>query len=378
MTEAIDLARTLIACPSVTPVDAGALDVVEKALIPLGFVCRRLPFGEGAERVDNLYARLGTGRPFFLFAGHTDVVPPGDGWQTDPFEPVIRDGMLIGRGAADMKGAIAAFIAAVAVFSRETPGFAGSIGLLLTGDEEGVARHGTKPAMEWMLAEGEIADACLVGEPTNPAAIGEMAKIGRRGSLNGVLTVRGRQGHVAYPHRADNPLPRLARMVVALTDTPIDEGSAHFEPSMLQITSIDTGNPAENVIPARARIMFNVRFNDLHTAADIEALVRARLDTISGDYDLSVRVSGESFLSPPGRLSDILIAAVAEETGRRPELSTSGGTSDARFLKDLCPVIEFGLAGQTMHQANECVAVEDIAALSRIYAGVLRRFFETS
>jgi succinyl-diaminopimelate desuccinylase len=376
----VTLSEALIRRPSVTPTDAGALDVLGNYLAKLGFKCRRLPFSQaGTPDVDNLYARYGTGAPNFCFAGHTDVVPPGDpaNWLSDPFQPVRRDGRLYGRGAADMKCAIAAFAVATARFLGKTNGdFAGSISFLITGDEEGPAINGTKKLLAWAQDKGESWDACVVGEPTNPKDMGEMIKIGRRGSLNGKLTVYGTQGHTAYPHLADNPIHRLARMVDALTSAELDQGSDHFQASTLQFSTIDVGNPATNVIPARANATFNVRFNDLHTSADVEAWAREKLDGIGGDYDLDVYVSGESFLTPPGRLSEILSAAVKEVTGKDPDLSTTGGTSDARFIKDYCPVAEFGLVSQTMHKANESVAVEDMQTLTKIYLTVLENFFD--
>lgn len=381
----IDLTQALIRCPSVTPADAGALDVLQAALEGLGFVCRRLPFGgdDGPDdenaRVDNLYARLGTAQPNFCFAGHTDVVPPGDlgDWRIDPFAPEIRDGELIGRGASDMKGAIAAFVAAAGRFIAESADFSGSISLLITGDEEGIAVNGTKRVLNWMRENGEAIDHCVVGEPTNPEKMGQMIKVGRRGSMNFDLAVTGDGGHVAYPHLASNPAHAIAAIVQALTGEPIDDGSDHFQPSNLQVTSIDVGNPATNVIPARATAKLNVRFNDLHTSDDIKAWVIERIEAHKGKLatDLKVHVSGESFLTPPGKLSELLSAAAEAEFGRTPELSTSGGTSDARFIKDHCPVAEFGLVGLTMHKIDERVAVADIEALTRVYTRVLNGYF---
>ncbi|MGB0681735.1 MAG: succinyl-diaminopimelate desuccinylase [Magnetovibrionaceae bacterium] len=370
----VSLSQDLIRCASVTPADAGALDVLQTALEGLGFTVQRLPFDD----VDNLYARLGTASPNFCFAGHTDVVPPGDSqaWEIDPFAGEVRDGLLWGRGASDMKSAIACFVTATERFlATKADGFAGSISLLITGDEEGDAVNGTTKVLDWLAEQGEVLDHCLVGEPTNPDALGDMIKIGRRGSMNGFLTVTGTQGHAAYPHLADNPIPRLARMLVSLTEEPLDEGSEHFQASTLAITTVDVGNPVTNVIPREARATFNVRFNDLHTSADVDAWVRKRLDLAGGDYDLRFRVSGESFLTPPGRLSDVVRAAVAEVTGREPELSTTGGTSDARFIKNYCPVVEFGIVGKTMHKVDERVAVEDVTRLTTIYEGVLERYF---
>lgn len=362
-----------------TPADAGALDSLEAALRPLGFACRRLPFGgAGTALVDNLFAKLGEGRPAFVFAGHTDVVPPGDpaAWSGDPFEPRIDDGVLYGRGAADMKGAIAAFVAAVSAYLDRRGPPPGAICLLITGDEEGPAVNGTKRMLEALASDGEAFDACITGEPTNPDALGDMVKIGRRGSLNGAIVAHGVQGHTGYPHLADNAAHRIARMVTALVDYEIDRGSAHFQPSTLAVSTIDVGNPATNVIPGEARAVFNVRFNDLHTGVSVERTLRRILDAAAGGpdkYELSVTVSGESFLTPPGALSEMLAEACGEVTGRRPDFSTTGGTSDSRFIKDYCPVVDFGLVGRTMHKVDECVAVADIERLSRIYLGEIGR-----
>ena len=379
MLDPVALAQDLIRRPSITPADAGALDVLGAALETLGFACRRLPFAApGSAPVENLFAkrRGGAGRTF-CFAGHTDVVPIGRraDWRVDPFAAEIVDGRLYGRGAADMKSAIAAFAAAAAAFIAARDGrFPGSIALLITGDEEGAAVNGTRPVLGWLKEQGETLDACLVGEPTNPQQLGDMAKIGRRGSLTGYLTVHGIQGHVAYPHLADNPLHRLGRMIVALT-APLDEGTAHFQASSLQFSTVDVGNPTTNVIPAAAKDTFNIRFNDGFNPSSLEAELRLRLDGIGGRYDLAVECSGGAFVTAPGPLSDLVVAAVAAVTGRRPELSTTGGTSDARFIKDHCPVIEFGLAGQTMHQVDENVPVADIRQLTEIYRRILEAYF---
>ena len=382
MIDPVALAQALIRCPSVTPADAGALDTLAQALQQVGFACRRMPFeAPGTARIDNLYAKLKGKRPgrHFSFAGHSDVVPVGrrESWSVDPFAAEIIDGRLYGRGAADMKGAIAAFAAAAARFVARTGGdFAGAISLLITGDEEGPSVNGTKPMLQALAAEGEKFDASLVGEPTNPKRLGEMAKIGRRGSWTGHLTVRGVQGHIAYPHHADNPNHRLARMIVALTETPLDPGTAHFEPSTLQVSTIDVGNPATNVIPAEARASFNSRFNDSFTPASLDADVRRRLDAVGGTYELRTECSGVSFVTPPGALSGLVASAVKAVTGLTPELSTTGGTSDARFIKDYCPVIEFGLAGATMHKVDENVAISDILQLSEIYERILAAYFD--
>jgi succinyl-diaminopimelate desuccinylase len=376
LTDPVALTQALIRCPSVTPEDAGALDVVGAALTRLGFRCQRLTFeAAGTAPVANLYARLGDARPNVAFAGHTDVVPAGDAaaWRVAPFAAEVVDGHVYGRGAVDMKGAIACFIAATArLLAERCP--AGSISCLITGDEEGPAINGTQRLLGWLRGRGETPDACLVGEPTNPRRIGEMIKIGRRGSMTGHLTVHGVQGHVAYPERADNPIPRLLRLLDAITRVPLDAGSAHFEPSRLVITSIDVGNAASNVIPATARATFNIRFNDRHTPAALEARLRKQLRQVDDRHELVIGTSGDAFVTQPGPLTALLAEAIRDETGRLPELSTSGGTSDARFIKDVCPVVEFGLAGQTMHQIDERVAIADLETLTRIYRTFLDRY----
>ena len=377
--DAVDLARALIRCPSVTPEDGGSQAALAAALEALGFVCHHVTFdAPGTPEVKNLYARLGTGSPNFCFAGHTDVVPVGDrcSWTVDPFAAEIHDGVLYGRGAADMKGAIAAFVGAVSRFlDRRAGAFEGSISLLITGDEEGPAINGTAKVLHWMAERGERIDDCLVGEPTNPLRLGEMIKIGRRGSLSGWIAVRGVQGHTAYPQLADNPLPRLARMLSALAETPIDDGTEHFQPSNLQLTTVDVGNAATNVIPGVARAAFNIRFNDLHSGESMLAWVRDRLDSAGGDYQLETHLTGESFLTPPGRLSGLIQHAIASAVGTEAVLSTTGGTSDARFIKDHCAVAEFGLVGQTMHKVDERVALADLAALGEIYESVISSYF---
>jgi succinyl-diaminopimelate desuccinylase len=375
-TDPVALAQALIRCPSVTPEDNGALDVVAAALTHLGFACHRLRFEEpGTAPVDNLYARLGDGAPNLGFAGHTDVVPPGDleAWHLPPFAGAVEGGELYGRGAVDMKGAIACFIAAVARFLREHRP-AGSISLLITGDEEGPAINGTRKVLGWLKAQRETLDACLVGEPTNPTQLGEMVKIGRRGSLTGQLTVPGVQGHAAYPERADNPIPKLLAMLQALGGEPLDGGSEHFQPSELVITSVDVGNPAPNVIPAAARATFNVRFSDRYTARTLEAALRARLDRVGADYRLETSGNAEAFLTTPGAFTDLLEALIEQELAVVPELSTTGGTSDARFIKDVCPVVEFGLVGETIHQVNERVAIADLEALTRVYQVLIANY----
>ena len=375
----VELTQALIRCPSVTPEDGGAQDVLRRTLEPLGFACHSVTFSDTATPdVSNLYARLGSAPPHLCFAGHTDVVPVGDAqaWSVDPFAADVKDGLLYGRGAADMKGAIACFAAAVARFLARRDGtFAGSISFLITGDEEGPSINGTTKLLQWAAARGERFDACIVGEPTNPKRLGDMIKIGRRGSLNARLTVPGVQGHMAYPQLADNPCHRLVAMLAAILAEPLDEGTAHFQPSSVQISSIDVGNPATNVIPAAAEARFNVRFTDRYDAKGVERWLRERLDRVAGRYDLWVQVSGESFLTPPGRLSELVAGAVLCITGQTPELSTSGGTSDARFIKDYCPVVEFGLIGETMHKIDECIPVKAITELAKIYEAVLDDFF---
>jgi succinyl-diaminopimelate desuccinylase len=367
----VPLAQALIRCASVTPADAGAQLVLGAALRALGFTVTTLRFGE----IENLFARIGTTGPHICFAGHTDVVPEGQGgWTASPFGGEIRDGALYGRGACDMKGAIAAFVAACADhLAGGAPN--GSISLLITGDEEGPAVDGTVRVLDWRQAKDQIPDFCLVGEPTNPARLGEVIKIGRRGSLNAAVTVRGRQGHAAYPQRADNPVHRLVRALAALTAAPLDAGSEFFEPSTLQVTSIDVGNPATNVIPATATARLNIRFNDHHSGAALTGWLRAAIGQYAPEFELDVSVSGESFLTAPGPLVELLSGAVAKATGITPKLDTGGGTSDARFIAQFCPVAEFGLVGSTMHQVDERVPVEELRALSGIYRGVLEAFF---
>ena len=382
MLDPVTFARDLIRCPSVTPEEGGALQLLQGTLEDMGFKCKRLLFTqEGTPDVDNLYARLGDAAPNFCFAGHTDVVPVGaqSEWTVDPFAAEVKDGMLFGRGAADMKGAIAAFAAAVQRFLEDgAPN--GSISFLITGDEEGPSINGTKKVLQWMDENGEQIDICIVGEPTNPTKLGEMVKIGRRGSMNSILTVKGTQGHVAYPHLADNASHRLVKMLDALMAHPLDDGNDHFQASSLQITSIDIGNPTENVIPGAAEARFNIRFNDMHTSDSLSAWIRKTLDSVADEtaYELSIRVSGESFVFAPGELSNLISDACEKVVGQRPELSTTGGTSDARFIKDFCPVAEFGLISQTMHKVDERCKVDDINALAGIYRAILEGYFRDS
>ena len=369
--DALAFAQALIRRPSVTPKDAGALDVLEAVLKELGFATHRLPFGD----VDNLYARLGDAAPHFCFAGHTDVVPVGEGWNADPFAAEIKDGKLYGRGAADMKSAIAAFVAAAARVGKQK----GSISLLITGDEEGVAVNGTVKLLEWLKARGEKIDHCVVGEPTSVGQAGDTLKIGRRGSINFKLAVKGVQGHVGYPQKAKNPIPALAQLVTQLAAHRLDKGSEHFDPSTLAFTSVDVGNDATNVIPAEARAAFNIRFNNKHTPDSLTNWVKDRAAMIAQESGCEIIVtsqtSGVSFLTAPGKFTQLISDTVASITGQVPFFSTSGGTSDARFIKDACPVVELGLAGATMHKADECVPVAEIKALTEIYAAVLTAYF---
>jgi len=378
----VSLTQALIQCPSVTPVDAGALDVLQDALTPLGFTCQRLPYHQdGTPDVDNLYARIGTAGPNLCFAGHTDVVPVGDeaAWTYPPFGAEIHDGVLYGRGAVDMKAAIACFASAAARYlAAQKEVFKGSISFLITGDEEGPAINGTVKVLEWMAANNQTIDACIVGEPTNTDTLGETIKIGRRGSLNGYITQHGTQGHVAYPQHADNPVPKLVKLLSALTAEPLDHGTAHFQPSNLEITSVDVGNTATNVIPNSARAVFNVRFNDTYTSETLKVRLSELLSAAGDNFDLDISVSGESFLTPPGLLSDVMSRAITTVTGIAPELSTSGGTSDARFIKDHAAVAEFGLMNQRAHKVDECATVDSIHKLTEIYFEMISNFFRQS
>ena len=370
LTDPLPLAQSLIRCNSVTPADGGSQDVLAEALSRLGFTVHRLRFGE----IENIYARLGTEGPNLCFAGHTDVVPVGMvNWRDNPFGGEVRDGVLYGRGACDMKGAIAAFVAGVAKHLENGPP-KGSISFLITGDEEGPAVDGTVKVLEWMKDRGEIPDFCLVGEPTCPVRLGDMVKIGRRGSVNFKIEVHGTQGHVAYPQRADNPVHRLIAALQALTAAPIDAGTDWFEPSTLGVTSIDVGNTATNVIPPSARAMVNIRFNDKHSGASLIAWVKAALARYADRVDVEASISGESFVTQPGPSIDILRKAIVDATGIEPKLDTGGGTSDARFIANYCPVAEFGLVGATMHQTDERVPVAELRDLARIYHGVIAAF----
>lgn len=387
MTDALSIARDLIRCPSVTPADAGAQGVLEKALNAAGFTCHRVTFSEpGTADVDNLFARIGTDGPHITFAGHTDVVPPGDesAWSVGAFSGEVKDGFLHGRGAVDMKGGIACSVAAVLEHLAANDGKPrsdgkGSISFLITGDEEDVSINGTIKLLQWAAERGEKFDHCVLGEPSNVETLGDTIKVGRRGSQSGTLYVDGVQGHVAYPHRAANPVPDIARLIVAISDEPLDHGSAQFQASNLEFTSVDVGNTANNVIPGQARAKFNIRYNDNHTQASLRELVEMRLTKACGNR-IRARIVWEPsnsnvFVTKPGPFTDLAVSAIEEVTGRKPELSTSGGTSDARFISSYCPVIEFGLVGQTMHQIDERVPVRDLERLTKVYRGILARYF---
>ena len=378
----VAFAAELIRCPSITPAEGGALDLLEERLTALGFTCHRLPFEEpGEDRVDNLYARLGTAAPNLCFAGHTDVVPPGNAseWQVGPFEGTVKDGVIWGRGAADMKGSIAAFAAAAAAYIKAQGTEAGSISFLITGDEEGPAVNGTVKMLDWLDRHNEQIDHCVVGEPTNPHELGEMIKIGRRGSVNMVITAQGKQGHVAYPHLADNPVPHLVAALAALDALELDQGTEHFQPSNLEITTVDVANEATNVIPATARARINIRFNDRHTGQSLIDLVKNTVSAVAAKRDatltVSAKISGESFVTQPGPFVDLVAGAVEHVLGRAPELSTTGGTSDARFIKNHCPVLEFGLVGETMHKVDERVPAQDVEQLTAIYRRLIDGYF---
>lgn len=387
MTDALSIARDLIRCPSVTPADAGALGVLEQALNAAGFTCHRVTFSEaGTADVDNLYARIGAEGPHITFAGHTDVVPPGDesAWSVGAFSGEVKDGFLHGRGAVDMKGGIACSVAAVLEHLAANGGTPradgkGSISFLITGDEEDVSINGTIKLLKWAAERGEKFDHCVLGEPSNVETLGDTIKVGRRGSQSGTLYVDGVQGHVAYPHRASNPVPDISRLIVAISDVPLDHGSAQFQASNLEFTSVDVGNKASNVIPGEARAKFNIRYNDNHTQASLRELVETRLTKACGNR-IKARIVWEPsnsnvFVTKPGPFTDLAVSAIEEVTGRKPELSTSGGTSDARFISSYCPVIEFGLVGQTMHQVDERVPVVDLERLTQVYRGILTRYF---
>jgi succinyl-diaminopimelate desuccinylase len=379
----VTIARDLVRCRSVTPAEGGALGMIERLLAGAGFTVARMTFAEpGTAPVENLYARLGQSPPHLVFAGHTDVVPPGDEtrWSHPPFAGEITGGALYGRGAVDMKGGIACALAAaldhVAARNGEP---AGSISFLITGDEEGIAVNGTAKLLQWAADRGERFDHCILGEPSGAAEVGDTIKVGRRGSLNGTLTVIGRQGHVAYPQLAENPIRALTALMTALMAEPLDRGSAHFQPSNLEFTSVDVGNPVVNLIPGEARARFNIRFNDCHSQATLKTLIETRVQAAAPapvrwriDWE---RSNADAFLAEPGPFLDLVIGAIAELAGRAPQLSTTGGTSDARFIKNYCPVLELGLVGRTMHQTDECTPVADLAKLTEIYRRILQRYF---
>ena len=375
--------QSLIRCPSVTPVEGGALDFLEQLLKPHGFACNRLVFSqEGTPDVDNLFARIGNNGPHLCFAGHTDVVPPGDeaSWSVPPFAGDIVDGVIYGRGACDMKGSVAAFAAAAVEFAdscgSEIPG---SISLLITGDEEGPAVNGTVKVLEWMKDNAHIPDDCVVGEPTCPDELGDTIKIGRRGSMHFEVTVTGVQGHSAYPHKADNPIPKLARLIDRVAAASLDDGAEHFDPSTLAVSTFDVGNPANNVIAEKAMARFNVRFNSNHSGASLTRWVHQQCDEVAretgGRFDIKTVESADCFYTEPGPLVDVVRAAVSDVTGILPELSTGGGTSDARFIKDYCPVVEFGPINQTIHQIDERIDVEELKSLTIIYLEMIKRYF---
>jgi succinyl-diaminopimelate desuccinylase len=379
----VAIARDLLRCPSVTPEEGGAIGYLRAVLAKAGFAVHRMSFAEpGTAPVENLYARIGSGRPNLVFAGHTDVVPPGDtkAWRHPPFAGVLDGGILYGRGAVDMKGGIACFVAAALDYLAACGGKPkrGSISLLITGDEEGVAVNGTVKLLQWAAERGEKFDHCILGEPSSLAALGDTIKPGRRGSLNGTLIVGGRQGHVAYPDRADNPIRGVVVLIGALQGA-LDEGSAHFDPSNLEFTSVDVGNPTANLIPGEARARFNIRYNDRHSQAALRTLIERRAQAAAAGrirYLIEWEPSNaDVFMTKPGPFTDLAAAAIAEVTGRQPKLSTTGGTSDARFVKDYCPVLEFGLVGQSMHAVDEGVPVADLVALTAIYRLIVERYF---
>lgn len=382
-TDPVAMTQALIRCESVTPAEGGALTVLQEFLTALGFTCHRMTFSEpGTPDIENLYARLGTTGPNLCYAGHTDVVPPGDvkAWSVPPFSGEVREGQVWGRGAVDMKGSIACFVAATArMLAANAKPKHGSISLLITGDEEGPSINGTMKMLDWLKAHNETLDACLVGEPSNPKALGDEIKIGRRGSMTGELIVYGKQGHAAYPSKADNPIPKLARFIERLSNAPIDQGTVNFEASNCQVTVISVPNTASNVIPAEARATFNIRYNDLWLRASIENWVKLQCDAAAegtgARYDVSFAGTGDVFLTKPGLLVDTLVAAIKDVTGRTPALTTGGGTSDARFIKDHCPVIEFGLVNETIHKVDERVPIADLETLTKIYERFALRYF---
>jgi succinyl-diaminopimelate desuccinylase len=381
--DCLELAQALIRCRSVTPVEGGALTFLASVLEPAGFACHRMTMTEpGTPDVENLYARLGSGAPHLCFAGHTDVVPAGDeaAWTHPPFGGEVADGVLYGRGAVDMKGGLACFLAATLEHLKANGGLQrGSLSFLITGDEESVAINGTPKLLAWLKAQGETLDACLVGEPASSETVGDQIKIGRRGYVNARVVVHGKQGHSAYGERAENPIPKLARIIDRLSSSPLDAGSEHFQPSSLQATIVSVPNTATNVIPGSAQANFNIRYNDLHTRDRIEAWVRQHCEAaakeVGARFSLSFEGTGNVFLTKPGPLVETMRAAIRAATGHEPALTTTGGTSDARFIKEFCPVVEVGLRNATAHQVDECVPVADLAALTAIYRRFLERYF---
>ena len=373
---AVCLTQDLVKCPSVTPAEGGALDLLEQVLTELGLSCTRLPFGEGEARIDNLFARIGSGHPHIAFAGHTDVVPTGDvaAWSCDPFSGEVRDGQIYGRGTADMKGGIAAFVAAVKTY-LESDKLQGSISLIITGDEEGEARYGTVKMVEWLEETGQQPDFCIVGEPTNPNELGEMIKNGRRGSLSCRLRVEGVQGHVAYPHLANNPVPALFAMLAPVNSAKLDGGTDYFDPSTAEVTDIELVGGASNVIPQAASAAFNIRFNTEHSVASLQGWLEEHFDRVASQHKVTYQADFASnaspFITEPGVLTTRMQAAISRLTNKQASLSTTGGTSDARFICKICPVAEFGLVGQTMHKIDEHVAIADIDQLAAIYAEML-------
>src|SRR5215471_18287582 len=383
LTDPIAIARELIRCPSVTPAEGGALQLLAAILESTGFKVERLRFSQpGTATVENLYARIGEGSPHLMFAGHTDVVPPGESsaWTHPPFSGAIAGEELYGRGAADMKGAIACFVAAACAYLTAHNGKTdGSLSLLITGDEEGAAINGTVKLLKWAAERGIRFDQCLLGEPTNAERLGDAMKIGRRGSLNGTLIVKGKQGHVAYPQLAENPIPVLIELMHRLMSEPLDHGTEHFDPSHLEFTSVDVGNPTVNLIPGEARARFNIRYNDRHSLTALKTLIErcaeaAAAGRVRFSFDWQPS-NADVFITKPGAFTDLAVAAIAEVTGRTPKLSTSGGTSDARFIKDYCPVLEFGLVGQTMHAVDECAPLADLVTLTAIYRRMIEKYF---
>lgn len=376
MHDPVKLLQDLIRCPSVTPQDLGAQDILKTRLKKIGFEIYDLPYGEGNDNVLNFFARYGTGKPHLCFAGHTDVVPAGNNhWQHNPFQGVIEDNIIYGRGACDMKGGIAAFVTAVENFLSLQANFTGSLSFLITGDEEGPGVNGTVKVLEWMKKKNHIPDFCLVGEPTSAQELGDVIKIGRRGSLNAVITVEGIQGHVAYPHLADNPIHKLMEILSSLTTLPLDKGNKWFQPSSVQVTSIDVGNKTTNLIPATATARLNIRFNHLHNGNSLIGWIETQARRVAEHCQIDIVVSGEAFLTEPGNEVQAIRLAIEEISSVKPRLDTGGGTSDARFISNYCNVAEFGLVGQTMHKVNEAVPIEDLKKLSSIYTQFLKNYF---